>query len=94
MKALEDTFLHRKPAEMLVAIHRGDADYASVLSREVDCTYSHTVKVLDTFKEHGLVRFEKTGRKKLISLTDAGERLADHLDDLLTTMDGLNGTTQ
>lgn len=88
MNTLEDIFLHTKPAKMLVKLKRGDANYASALSREVDCTYSHTVKVLDRFKEHGLVTFNKAGRKKLIELTEDGRELADHMDNVISSING------
>lgn len=88
MKALEDIFLHAKPAKIFVGLVRGrDAKYASVLSKEADCTYSHTVKILDLFQEHDLIEFRKEGRKKLIELTDEGEKLADQMADLMDLMD-------
>lgn len=88
MKALEDIFLHVKPAKILVGLVRGhDTKYASVLSKEADCTYSHTVKILDQFKAHGLIEFRKEGRKKLIELTDEGEEVADRMADLMDAMD-------
>lgn len=90
MKPLEDIFLHVKPAMILVGLGRGrDAKYASVLSKEVDCTYSHTVKILDQFKEHGLIEFRKEGRKKLIELTDDGEELAQRMGELTDTLESV-----
>lgn len=88
MKALEDIFLHVKPAKILVGLVRGhDTKYASVLSKEADCTYSHTVKILDQFKAHGLIEFRKEGRKKLIELTDEGEDVANSMADLIDSME-------
>ncbi len=88
MKALDDIFLHVKPAKIMVGLVRGhDTKYASVLSKEADCTYSHTVKILDQFKEHGLIEFRKEGRKKLIELTDEGEEVAEHMADLMDALD-------
>ena len=76
-------FLRLKPVKMLVSL-KGKPKYATILSKEVDCTYSHTVKVLNTFKELGLVEFEKRGRIKIVKLTETGEALAKLLG-LLTT---------
>lgn len=88
MKALEDIFLHIKPAKIMVGLGRGrDTKYASVLSKEADCTYSHTVKILDQFKEHGLIEFKKEGRKKLIELTDEGEELAERMGELMDSLE-------
>ncbi|MFB6216605.1 MAG: winged helix DNA-binding protein [Candidatus Aenigmatarchaeota archaeon] len=87
MEELEELFLQEKPARILVGINHGDdAKYASVLSKEADCTYSHTVKILDKFKEHDLVEFRKEGRKKLIDLTDRGETIAEKLDSLISVL--------
>ncbi len=88
MTDLEEMFLHRKPARILVGITRGeDRKYASVLSKEADCTYSHTVKILDQFEEKGLIEFTKEGRKKLIELTDRGEEIASRMDNLMRSIE-------
>lgn len=90
MDELRDVFLHGKPARILVGIKRGQEDkYASVLSREANCTYSHTVKILDTFEEHGLIEFRKEGRKKLVELTDDGRSVATNLENLMDDLGGL-----
>lgn len=90
MKDLEEMFLHQKPARILVGLNRGnERKYASVLSKEADCTYSHTVKILDQFEEHDLIEFTKEGRKKLIELTDRGEELASTMDDLMQRIESV-----
>lgn len=77
-------FLQRKPAEMLVFLKKGEnPNYATEVSKGVDCTYSHTIKVLDKFKNFGLVEFEKEGRIKLIKLTEDGQDIAHDLEGLL-----------
>ncbi len=83
MDELKDLFLQDKPAGILVEIKRGRGEiYASVLSKEVDCTYSHAVKILKKFEKNDLVEFDKNGRKKLIELTDDGEEIASTMDEL------------
>ncbi len=67
---------------MLTSLKAGPK-YATILSKEVDCTYSHTVKLLDSFKDFGLVDFEKKGRIKIVKLTDLGEDLAHSVDSVL-----------
>jgi len=54
--------------------------YGSILAKEVDCTYSHAVKILQTLERLGLVLFEKKGRVKLIKLTKKGKEVADHIE--------------
>ena len=56
--------------------------YASSLAKQVDCTYSHVVKILQQMEREGLINFEKTGRLKLLTLTKKGEEVAEHIDKL------------
>lgn len=83
MKDNFDIFFRRKPALMLVSLRKmSKARYGSVLAKEVDCTYSHAVKILQTLEELGLVNFEKKGRIKLIELTKKGEEIAENIDTI------------
>jgi len=52
------------------------------LAKEVDCTYSHAVKILQTLKALKLVEFEKKGRIKLIKLTKKGNEVADAIENI------------
>ena len=83
MKDNFDIFFRRKPALMLVALKRiARARYGSILAKEVDCTYSHAVKILQNLERLGLVVFEKKGRIKLIKLTKRGQEVADDIEDI------------
>lgn len=75
-------FLRVKPVKIILSLKRGPR-YATQVSKEVDCTYSHTVKLLDDFKKLGLVTFKKQGRIKIIELTDDGEDLAHSIEGVL-----------
>jgi predicted transcriptional regulator len=76
-----DLFFRRKPAMMLIALKKvSRAKYGSQLAKEVDCTYSHAVKILQTLEEIGLVGFEKKGRIKIIKLTKKGTEVADNIE--------------
>lgn len=78
-----DIFFRRKPALMLVALKRiARVRYGSVLAKEVDCTYSHAVKILQSLEKLGLVGFEKKGRIKLIKLTKRGQEVADNIENI------------
>ena len=79
----KDLFFKFKPVEMLVFLKRGmGPKYATQVSKGVDCTYSHTIKVLEKFKELGLVIFKKKGRIKMIQLTPDGEDIAHDFEGL------------
>ena len=82
-KDLFDVFFRKKPALMLIALKRsGRARYGSILAKEVDCTYSHAVKILQSLEKLGLVVFEKKGRIKLIKLTKKGQEIADSIENI------------
>ena len=87
-KYLTKLFLRTKPARMLVTLRDGPK-YATVISKAVDCTYSHTVKLLETFHDFGIVDFEKKGRIKIIKLTDLGEDIARGIDAVLVKLSRL-----
>jgi len=79
-KDIFEVFFRRKPAMILVALKKNLKNrYGSILAKEVDCTYSHTVKILQEMEKAGLVGFEKQGRIKIIQLTDTGTKIADHI---------------
>ncbi len=80
-RILEDMFLRDKPSKILLDLHGAKGKiYATVLSKDSNCTYSHTIKILNLFRDMGLVSFEKKGRIKIVKLTDAGWDIAHNLD--------------
>ena len=82
-KDIFEVFFRKKPAMMLVALRNSAKNrYGSVLAKEVDCTYSHAVKILQEMQESKLVHFEKQGRIKTISLTDNGHKIAEHIEKI------------
>ncbi len=84
---LAKLFLHEKPALLLVKIKQGDGKkYASFLAKEVDCTYSHCVRLLQQMEKLGLVKFDKIGRIKVVKLTKLGEDIAFALENLLRVL--------
>ncbi len=83
MKDNFDIFFRRKPALMLVSLKKNTRmRYGSILAKEVDCTYSHAVKILQTLEVLRLVDFEKRGRIKIIKLTKKGQEVADAIEDI------------
>ena len=79
-KDIFEVFFRRKPAMILVALKKNNRNrYGSVLAKEVDCTYSHTVKILQEMERAKLVSFEKQGRIKTIKLTEPGNKIAEYI---------------
>jgi DNA-binding MarR family transcriptional regulator len=81
-KAAVRLYLHTKPVKLMISLKTGPK-YATLLSKEIDCTYSHTVKLLDQFNKLGLVNFEKRGRIKIVKLTSTGEDLAHAFEGVM-----------
>ena len=80
-KDIFEVFFRKKPAMILVALRKNVKNrYGSILAKEVDCTYSHAVKILQEMEKADLVNFEKSGRIKIIKLTDNGNKIAESIE--------------
>jgi len=83
-KKVFNIFFREKPAMMLINLKNSKNNiYASTLAKEVDCTYSHVVKILKQMERAGLINFDKQGRLKLLSLTKKGYEVSDHMNQVL-----------
>jgi len=79
-------FLKEKPSLALVTIRQSrDEIYPRKISKQIDCTYAHTVKILSNMNDLELVMSRKEGRKKVLELTEKGELYADALLDVVQT---------
>lgn len=86
-KEIFEVFFRRKPAMILVALRQNTKNkYGSVLAKEVDCTYSHAVKILQEMEKSNLVSFQKNGRIKTIELTEQGNKVAEHIEKIKTLL--------
>lgn len=71
-------FLNEVPVETLVTISKTrDQIYCGEISKNVDTTYAHATKTISKLKEHGLIEYEHSGRKKYLELTEEGEEYAE-----------------
>ena len=85
---LRKFFLKEKPVMALVTIRRERGEiYCSRISKKIDTTYAHTVKTISRMEEEGFIKSKKDGRKKLLELTDKGEKFSDHFLNLLSAFD-------
>jgi len=83
-KRLLHYFLREKPVFMLIKLRNFNKPrYASLLAKEVDCTYSHTVRILQILEENELIKFIKKGRIKIIELTKLGEQISEIMESLV-----------
>jgi len=82
-KEIFGTFFREKPAMMLINLKNSKSEvYASSLAKQVDCTYSHVVKILQNMKNSGLINIEKSGRLNLLTLTKTGSEIAEKMDHI------------
>lgn len=82
---LRELFIREKPVRILIEINNPRTEnYASELSKSVDCTYSHAVRVIQRLEKNDLVETEEKGRRKNIFLTDKGRKVAKKLSELLS----------
>jgi len=78
-----NVFFREKPAMMLVNLKNSKQPiYASSLAKQIDCTYSHVVKILQEMERNELINFDKQGRLKLLTLTKKGSDVADHISNI------------
>ena len=83
--------LQQKPARVLLTINSEGGTYASVISREIESTFSHTTKILAKLEDIGLVKFKQDGndnRVKQVVLTSRGEAAAALVAELADVLDG------
>jgi DNA-binding MarR family transcriptional regulator len=82
-KNIFDVFFREKPAMMLIQLKNHNSEiYASVLAKQIDCTYSHVVKILQEMEKSDLVAFKKQGRLKLLELTKKGREIAKNIENI------------
>jgi len=82
-RGIANLLLHEKPAGILLSLRDKEKKYPTVLSKENDCTYTHTLKIVEELRGYGLVEFEKDGRIKYVTLTELGEDVAHQLEGLV-----------
>ena len=84
---LFDLILREKPSMALLYLKDSTISwYSSLLAKKVDCTYPHIIKIISMFQELDLVKFERRGRRKVITLTDRGVEVSQNLEGLVRTL--------
>ncbi|MEM2918255.1 MAG: winged helix DNA-binding protein [Candidatus Altiarchaeota archaeon] len=89
-KSIINLILYEKPVAVILSL-RSSEKYASKVSKEVDCTYTHTLKILSELKSYGIVEFKKEGRIKKVKLTESGQEIANNLNRLINVIKKFEG---
>lgn len=88
MDKRQDIFLKEKPVMALVTIRMNREDiYGSIISKKIDTTYAHTIKILAEMEDHNLIETRKEGRRKILTLTEKGKECADQFMELMDTLE-------
>lgn len=88
MHVLSGVFFNEKPVRALASLVKTDRVwYASMLCKEIDCTYPHMMNILRIFEENNLVTSEGQGRIRIIRLTEKGDDLAHEFENILRRLD-------
>lgn len=79
MDETERLLLKEKPCQALLAILELDHAYASLISKKIDSTFAHTLRILSQLEQAGLVSTRTEGRVRYVELTGPGRRAAEAL---------------
>ena len=83
VKNMMDVLFRKQPIKMIIALRQQrSTTHITSVAKEIDCTYSHVVKLMNILHHYKYVTFEKRGRLKIISLTAKGNELAEHLSNI------------
>jgi DNA-binding PadR family transcriptional regulator len=84
---IQKLFLKRKPVKVILNLKEHEENYALEISRNIDTTYPHTIKLLQQMEGSKLIESRKQGRKKIFHLTPKGQEIADNLSKAWKSMD-------
>ncbi len=77
-------FLQDKPKNILIYLKKENKPiYTAIIAKEIDSTYSHAFNVLSRLEKLKLVSFRKSGRVKLVKLTELGEEMGKVLINMI-----------
>lgn len=81
-----DNHFRNNAKRVILLLHRSDARDKDMckkdLATKANATYSHIHRLLNTMIEEGLIDSVKEGRKRIYTLTEQGERLAQAVVEL------------
>lgn len=94
MSNTSEFFLNEKPVRAAIIILQSDGGVnCTDISKSIDSTYSHTVKIIQRMAELDLVTSEKVGRNKIVKLSDTGKKQARLYLSLMEIYEGKNKPT-
>lgn len=75
-------------AMVLREIYTQEKPIAQSISRQLNINYGYTTNLISQLEAENLIRAEEDGRRKVLSVTDSGEWLAEDIDDIVSVCSG------
>lgn len=66
-------------SKILSTVYKNEGIWLTKISKILDITYSHLVKLVNKLEKEGFVQLKKAGRTKFVSLTEKGKAVAEHI---------------
>jgi len=82
---MQNVFLRPKPCKVIVLLRDSNSKYISELAKESGATYVHTTKLLRKLERENIVSIEQNGKKRMVKLTDKGNKIANALNEVLNS---------
>ena len=78
-----DYICYAKPTTLIIfLLNNRNKLCISDIAKQINCTYAHSVKILQNFKEEGCITTKKSGRVRYVELTDKGTEIAKSLQSI------------
>jgi len=70
-----------KPTKLLLVLKESSKKmFQTEISRKINATFAHTLKILELMEKSGIVKSEKDGKRKFVCLTELGVEVAKEVD--------------
>ena len=82
-RSVSEVILHPKPSNLLTLLLQDKQWHTAALARESNQSYVYATELIKLFETAGLVSVSSSGRRKIVKLTEKGEKIARSIEDIL-----------
>ena len=82
-RPVSEIILHPKPSNLLTLLLQDKQWHTAALARESSQSYVYATELIKSFEKAGLISVSSPGRRKIVKLTEKGEKIAHSIDDIL-----------
>jgi predicted transcriptional regulator len=83
-RGLDQILLREKPSKLLTLLLQDKQWHISALARDSNQSYIYATTLIKQFETAGLVSLNSNGKKRIVKLTEKGEKIARTIQDLAT----------